>query len=122
MPAKLFREKAMPETQETFHFEINKSTDAATGAAATTFVCHGRLTSQTGAQLKDAVKPLIGQGGRIVLDLGDVNYVDSSGLGVLVGLKASALHAGYCRLLLENLTPRVQDLLNLTNLIGLFKS
>ncbi len=53
------------------------------------------------------MKPLIPQGGTIVLDLTDVDFMDSLGLGTLVGLKVSAIHQGYCMLELVNLTPRI---------------
>jgi anti-anti-sigma factor len=72
--------------------------------------------------LKNTVKELIPQAGTIVLDFADVQYLDSSGLGVLVGLKASAMREGQCRLMLENLSPRVKDLLSLTNVASLFAS
>jgi anti-sigma B factor antagonist len=85
-------------------------------------ICHGELVNQTAGQLKDVVKPLIGDGGRIVLDLGDVSFVDSMGLGSLVGLKVSAVGAGYCTLEFEHLSKRVQELLQLTKLADLFKS
>jgi anti-sigma B factor antagonist len=65
---------------------------------------------------------MIGHGGHIVIDLADLNYLDSSGLGALVGLKVSALHTGLCRLELANLTPRVKELLSLANLTKLFSS
>jgi anti-anti-sigma factor len=68
------------------------------------------------------VKPLIPRGGRILLDLTDVEHLDSSGLGTLVGLKASAVNAGYCRLELVNISPRVADLLRITKLTQLFSS
>jgi anti-anti-sigma factor len=51
-----------------------------------------------------------------------VSYVDSSGLGTLVGLKVSALKEGYCKLELFNLSPRVKELLRLSNLTQLFSS
>jgi anti-anti-sigma factor len=57
-----------------------------------------------------------------VIDLGDMNYLDSSGLGTLVGLKASAVRQGFCRLELDNMTPRVLELLRITNLMNLFSS
>ena len=109
-------------TLEPLHFEIEQSTDPATGALTTTFHCHGRLLSSTAADLKDEVRPLIGQGGHIVLDFADLSYVDSSGLGVLAGLKASAIREGYCRLIIVNIAPRVKDLLRLTNLLEMFTS
>ena len=75
----------------------------------TTILCHGRVVNETSGQLKEVVKPLIPLGGHIVLDLTDVSYVDSSGLGTLVGLKVSALKEGYCKLELVNLSPRVKN-------------
>jgi anti-sigma B factor antagonist len=104
-----------------FHYEVQKSGDESTGAV-TTILCHGRLVSETSGQLKEVVKPLIPLGGRIVLDLSDVNYMDSSALGALVGLKVSAIKEGYCRLELLNLSPRLKELLRLSNLTQLFSS
>jgi anti-anti-sigma factor len=107
--------------QPTFHCEVKKSGEQSTGTV-TTILCHGRLVSETSGQLKEVVKPLIPLGGRIVLDLTDVNYMDSSALGALVGLKVSAIKEGYCRLELLNLSPRVKELLRLSNLTQLFSS
>ena len=78
--------------------------------------------SENSGQIKELVKPLIPLGGRIVLDLTDLGYLDSSGLGTLVGLKVSALKEGYCKLELVNLSPRVKELLRLSNLTQLFSS
>jgi anti-anti-sigma factor len=102
-------------------YEVEKSGDESTGSI-TTFLCHGKLVSETSNQIKEAVKPLIPLGGRIVLDLSDVAYMDSSGLGTLVGLKVSALREGYCKLELVNLSSRVAGLLRLSNLTQLFAS
>jgi anti-anti-sigma factor len=103
-----------------FHYDIEKSRDEVLGMNVTTVKCHGRLVSENAAQIKEVIKPLLDQGGRIVIDLGDLSYLDSSGLGALVGLKVSALNKGLCRLELDNLTPRVKDLLSLANLTSLF--
>ena len=111
----------MPTTPEVFHYEVEKSGDETTGPITTIF-CHGRVVSETSGQIKEVVKPLIPGGGRIVLDLTDVSYVDSSGLGTLVGLKVSALREGYCKVELVNLSPRVKELLRLSNLTQLFSS
>lgn len=102
-------------------YEIEKSKDEFNNNV-TTVKCSGRIVSDTAAQLRDAVKPLIPEGGRILLDLTNVEHMDSSGLGTLVGLKASALNAGYCWLELVNLTPRIADLLKITKLTQLFAS
>ena len=104
-----------------FHYEVEESQDA-TGWKTTTIHCHGRLVNQTAGQVKELVKPLIANGGRIVLDFGDLEFLDSSGLGALVGLKVSALHQGLCKLELENLSPRLKDLLKMTNLTQLLGS
>jgi anti-anti-sigma factor len=105
----------------TFQCEIDKSKDELSNTV-TTVKCHGRIVSDTASQLRDVVKPLIPDGGRILIDLTGVEHIDSSGLGTLVGLKASALNAGYCRLELVNLSPRVADLLRITKLTQLFAS
>ena len=75
----------MPTTPAVFHYEIQKSGDRP--PVHHTILCHGKVVSETSAQVKEVVKPLIPLGGHIVLDLTDVSYVDSSGLGTLVGLK-----------------------------------
>ena len=108
-------------TGPSFSYEVEKSTDESNNAV-TTIKCHGRVVSDTAGQVREAVKPLIPQGGRILLDLTDVEHLDSSGLGTLVGLKASAVNAGYCTLELVNLTPRIADLLRITKLTQLFSS
>jgi anti-anti-sigma factor len=56
-----------------------------------TFVrCAGKIKSGTSDTLQAAVRALIPGSNRIVLDLTDVSYLDSSGLGALVGLYVSA--------------------------------
>ena len=92
------------------------------GNKVTTIKCHGRIVSDTAQELKDVVKPMIGKGGRIVIDLTDVSHVDSSGLGTLVGLKASAINAGLCILELSNVSKHVAELLRVTKLTQLFSS
>ena len=103
-----------------FHCDVENSVED--GVKVTTVLCHGRLINQTAGEVKDIVKPLIPLGGVIVIDLSDVTFLDSLGLGTLVGLKVSALNEGYCTLKLENVGPRVQELLKLTNLTKLFAS
>ena len=104
-----------------FSCEVAKGSDESDGPV-TTIACHGRVVGETSGRLKEVVKPLIPLGGRIVLDLTDVSYLDSSGLGTLVGLKVSALKEGYCKLELVNLSPRVKELLRHSNLSQLFSS
>jgi anti-sigma B factor antagonist len=104
-----------------FHCDVEKSDDEH-GNKVTTIKCHGKLVSANSNEVSNLVRPLIPLGGRIVIDLGDTNYLDSSGLGALVGLKVSALKQGFCTLELVNLTPRVLELVRITNLKQLFSS
>jgi anti-anti-sigma factor len=107
----------------TFRYEVEKSpTPDSQGNKVTTITCHGRLVNENAGEVKEVVRPLLPLGGRIVIDLSDVSYLDSSGLGTLVGLKASALKQGLCILQYVNMTPRVLELMRLTNLSHLFSS
>jgi len=102
-----------------FHFEYEKSKDHLQ-LPLTTIRCHGRLTSESAAKLKEFVQPLIDAGGHhIVIDCSDLQLVDSSGLGTLVGLKVSAINKGLVHLELVNLSSRVAELLKLTRLTDL---
>jgi anti-sigma B factor antagonist len=87
---------------------------------ATVVRCTGRLVMETSPLLKTEVKPLLLPKRRVVLDLTDLSNMDSSGLGTLVGLYISARGAG-CDLQLVNLSPRIRELLSLTNLLSLFE-
>ena len=109
------------ETTQGLQCDVEKAGYPSTGRIITV-TCHGRLVAGTTDVIKDTVKPLIADGGRIIVDLGDVEFVDSMGLGALVGLKVSAINAGYCTLELKSLSKRVQELLRLTNLTDLFRS
>jgi anti-sigma B factor antagonist len=106
-----------------FHCELEKSKEKDEhGNQVTTVKCHGDLVSETSSELKEMVRPLIPLGGRIVIDLAEVIYLDSSGLGALVGLKASAIKQGLCILELASVTPRVLELLRITHLTQMFSS
>jgi anti-anti-sigma factor len=107
-------------TQEAgISFEVEESEDE-NKWHTTRIRCQGRLVGANAAQLKDLVKPMIARGGRIIVDFAGLEYVDSSGLGALVGLKVSAINQGLCRLEIDNLSPRIRELLSITNLLQLF--
>jgi anti-sigma B factor antagonist len=81
----------------------------------------GRITLGEGsAMLREMVRDMLGKGqNRIVLNLGDVNYIDSSGIGELVyGYTTVKNHGGELKLL--HLTKKVQDLLQITKLYTVF--
>jgi anti-sigma B factor antagonist len=81
----------------------------------------GRITLGEGSvQLRDAVRGLIGKGQKnILLNLADVNYIDSSGLGELVSAYTSLKNQG-AGLKLLKLTQKVHDILQLTKLYTVF--
>jgi len=81
----------------------------------------GRITLGEGSvQVRDAIRGLVAKGKKsILLNLGDVNYIDSSGLGELVGAYTSAKNQG-ADLRLLKLSQKVHDLLQLTKLYTVF--
>ena len=83
--------------------------------------CSGRIVlGEESSLLRDEVKQVLQDGAkRIVLNLGEVNYIDSSGLGTLVALHTTAHNAG-ATIKLANLTKRVGDLLQVTKLLTVF--
>ncbi len=71
-------------------------------------------------QIKDRIKDLLADGQRrILLNLADVSYMDSAGLGSLISSYATVKREGG-NLKLVNLTKRVKDLLVITKLITVF--
>jgi anti-sigma B factor antagonist len=83
--------------------------------------CSGRIVfGDEAAALREQVKDLVAAGKKqIVLNLGGVTYIDSGGLGTLVGLYTTARNAGGA-IKLANLTQRVGDLLQVTKLLTVF--
>ena len=81
----------------------------------------GRITLGEGSvQLRDAVRDLLSKGQKhILLNLGDVTYIDSSGIGELVSAFTTAKNQGG-ELKLLNLTRKVHDLLQITKLYTVF--
>ena len=81
----------------------------------------GRITLGEGSvQIRDAIRGLIGKGQKnILLNLEDVSYIDSSGLGELVSAFATA-RTQNAKLKLLKLTKKVHDLLQLTKLYTVF--
>ncbi|MGH9523552.1 MAG: STAS domain-containing protein [Terriglobales bacterium] len=82
--------------------------------------CQGRiLFGDESIALREFVKDHLKSNRNIVINLGGVNYIDSGGLGTLVGLFTSARSAGG-HIKLANLTNRVGELLQLTKLLTVF--
>ena len=81
----------------------------------------GRITLGEGSViLRDMVRDLISKGDRkILLNLGDVTYIDSSGIGELVSAFTTVRNQGG-ELKLLKLTKKVHDLLQITKLYTVF--
>jgi len=70
--------------------------------------------------LRDAVRGLLEQGKKkIILNLAEVDYMDSSGVGEMVGAFTTVRNAGG-ELKLLNLSPKVEDILYVTKLYTVF--
>src|SRR3954453_9776738 len=84
--------------------------------------CNGRIVfGEEAAALREQVKNLLTTQKHLVLNLGGVSYIDSGGLGTLVGLYTSARALGG-DIKLANLTQRVGDLLQITKLLTVFET
>jgi anti-sigma B factor antagonist len=81
----------------------------------------GRITLGEGSStLRDAMRDLVSKGQKkILLNLGDVSYIDSSGIGELVSGFTTVTNSGGALKLL-NLNKRVKDLLQITKLYTVF--
>ena len=83
----------------------------------------GKITIGEGSvQLREAVRKLLDEGKKkILLNLGDVSYVDSSGIGELVSSFTTTNNQGG-RLKLLSLTKKIHDLLQITKLLTVFET
>jgi len=83
----------------------------------------GRITLGEGdVLLKDKLHSLLNQGRRdVLLNLANVQYVDSAGLGAIVGAYTTMTREGGT-LKLANVTKKLQDLLSITKLLTVFET
>jgi len=82
---------------------------------------NGKVTIGEGSvALRNTIRRLLGEGKKnILLNLAEVGYVDSSGIGELVSsFTTVSKESGSLRLL--NLTEKIQDLLAITKLLTVF--
>jgi anti-sigma B factor antagonist len=82
----------------------------------------GRITLGEGSSnLRDTIRELVAKGNKtVLLNLAEVSYIDSSGIGELVSAFTSVTNGGG-QLKLLNLTKRVTDLLQITKLYTVFE-
>ena len=85
--------------------------------------CSGKITLGEGTMsIRNTVRELIDIGAKkILLNLGEISYIDSSGIGELVSSYTSAANRE-ARLKLLNLTSKIQQLLAITKLLTVFET
>ncbi len=83
----------------------------------------GKITIGEGSvALRNTIRRLLGEGNKtLLLNLADVGYIDSSGIGELVS-SFSAVNKEGGKLKLLNLTQKIQDLLAITKLLTVFET
>jgi anti-sigma B factor antagonist len=98
---------------------LNANTSKTNGVTVV-YLSGAILFGEESASLRTLVKGLLNQSTQIVLDLGDVTYIDSGGLGTLVALYASARKMGG-DIRLARVGRRASEVLTITKLITLFE-
>ncbi len=100
---------------------MNFRATARESGSTTVIDISGRITLGEGsATLREMIRDLLNKGQRkIILNLGDVSYIDSSGIGELVSGYTTVKNLGG-ELKLLNLTRKVHDLLQITKLYTVF--
>jgi anti-sigma B factor antagonist len=83
--------------------------------------CSGKITLGEGTMsIRNTVREVLQSGAKkIVLNLADINYIDSSGVGELVSTYTSVMNGGG-QLKLLSLTKKIQELLTITKLLTVF--
>jgi anti-sigma B factor antagonist len=83
--------------------------------------CSGRLVlGDESANLRHLVRDHLNENKEVIIDLGNVSYIDSSGIGILAGLYTTAGRAGGA-IKLARLSPLLQDMLQITKLFTVFE-
>jgi anti-sigma B factor antagonist len=113
--------KNYPEGQSEKEEEVSLNASTRLVNAVAIVDLSGRITLGEGSgKLRDTIREILGTGQKkIVLNLGDVSYIDSSGLGELVSSYTTASNQG-AKLKLVNVQSKVHDLLQITKLYTVF--
>src|SRR6185312_11623353 len=83
--------------------------------------CNGRITfGDESMALRESLKKILADSRQLVLNLSGVTYIDSGGLGTLVGVYSSARGAG-ADIKLTGLGQRLRDVLQITKLVTVFE-
>ena len=99
---------------------LNMTIDTRASNGVTIVEFHGKMTIEVTAQVRATIRDLLEAGRKnILLDLGDVSFMDSSGIGELVRSYHSVVREGG-QVKLLNLTKKIQELLAITKLVTIF--
>ena len=95
--------------------------ESRTDGGVTIISCTGRITFGDEAMtLRENLKKILADSRQVVLNLGGVTYIDSGGLGTLVGVYSSARGTG-ADIKLTGLGQRLKDTLQITKLVTVFE-
>lgn len=83
--------------------------------------CQGRIVfGEEATSLRENLKRVLTSSRKVILNLSGVNYIDSGGLGTLVGVYSSARSSG-ADIKLTGLGQRLRDVLQITKLVTVFE-
>jgi anti-sigma B factor antagonist len=100
---------------------MNLKMDTHVTEGITVVNCQGRIVfGDEATELRESLKRLLANTRQIVLNLSGVTYIDSGGLGTLVGVYSSARSAG-ADIKLTGLGQKLRDVLQITKLVTVFE-
>jgi anti-sigma B factor antagonist len=101
---------------------MNLKIDTRQANGVTVVSCTGRIVfGEEATALRNNLKRVLSSSRQIVLNLSGVAYIDSGGLGTLVGVYSSARSAG-ADIKLTGLGQRIRDVLQITKLVTVFEA
>jgi anti-sigma B factor antagonist len=111
----------MPSSQKSYEVIVNFSAAIRRNGEVSIVDLHGQLTSLASGVLRQTVGDLIQQGNKqIVLNVGNLAYLDSSGVGAIVNCYMSVIKQGG-EMKVVGLTPKVEEVLKITQLYRIFQ-
>jgi anti-sigma B factor antagonist len=100
---------------------MNLKMESHTTEGVTIVTCQGRIVfGEEATELRETLKRLLSSTRKLILNLSGVSYIDSGGLGTLVGVYSSARSSG-ADIKLTGLGQRLRDVLQITKLVTVFE-
>ena len=84
-----------------------------------TFTVEGRLDTNTSPELEAKINEVIGSANKLIIDLGNLEYISSAGLRVLLG--ATQVMEGKGEMVVRNVTEAVREVFDLTGFNNVFR-